>query len=404
MKQLKESVLLAWEDWRHEWLLSLCAVLALASMLTPILILIGLKNGMIEGMRQKLTQDPAILIITPKSDAGKFSPDFIKQIGALDGASFAIGRTRETSTDISLVNPESGTRSSIAFEPAAKGEPVLANLGLAAPENGEIPQIVLSAPAAKALNINKEGMLNANVGRRTPAGKFESITVPLNVSAVLPLEAADRKMAFAPLEFMEEMENYRDYIAVPSRKLEGRKPGTERQYASFRLYAKNLDAVEKLSTWLENHKIEVLTRSREIASVRMLENAINNVIFIISLAVGTGFIAFSLSSAESAVKRKYRMLGLLRLLGFNRLPLLIFPLAQAGFTALSGFAISLFIYFCASIAIGSIFNTQGLAGCYLSLKDLISALICVLALSLLASIRSAQSAANVEPSTAIREI
>lgn len=404
MKQIKEICQLAWKDWKHEYLLSLCAVLALASMLTPILVLTGLKNGLLEGMRQKLLKDPTVLIITPKSDAGKFSPAFIQELAALPGARFAIGKTRETSTDISLTNTANGKRASIAFEPAQPGEPVLENLGLTAPKNGAEPEVVLSTPAAKALDASIGNELIASIGRRAPNGRLESLKITLHVAAVLPPETAERKMAFAPLPFMEDLENYRDYIAVPERGLEGREAQAERQYASFRLYASGLGKVEGLVKWLEDKNIDVIARVREITAIRALEDAINNVIAIISLAVGTGFIAFSVSSAESAVKRKYRMLGLLRLLGFHKLSLLLFPLAQAFFTAIAGLMASLLLYLGASMAIDRIFHSQGFDNCALSLADIALATLCVLALALLASLRGAAAAANVEPSTVIREI
>lgn len=42
---------LALQDWLHERTLSLCAVLALASMLAPLLVLQGVKNGVVGIMR-----------------------------------------------------------------------------------------------------------------------------------------------------------------------------------------------------------------------------------------------------------------------------------------------------------------------------------------------------------------
>lgn len=404
MSQIRESCQLAWKDWKHEYLLSLCAVLALASMLTPILVLTGLKNGLLEGMRKRLLEDPTVLIITPKSDSGSFSSAFISELAALPGARFAIGKTRETSTDISLFNPDNGKRASIAFEPSAPGEPVLENLGLKAPEDGEEPQITLSAPSAKALAIESGGILIASISRRTPEGRLESVKIPLHVNGILPAEAADRKMAFAPLQFMEDLENYRDYIAVPSRSMEGREAGAERKYASFRLYASGLDKVEGLLAELEKHNIDAITRVREIAAIRSLESAINNVILIISLAVGAGFAAFTISSAESAVKRKNRMLGLLRLLGFRKLSLMLFPLAQSAFTAIAGFFVSLLLYMAASLAIGKIFSSQGMESCSLALADIALAAFWVLALSLLSSLRASSVASRIEPSTVIREI
>lgn len=403
MSQISESCRLAARDWRFEFSISLCAVLALASMLAPLLILQGLKNGIIDGMRSRLLEDPATLIITPKSDAGRFSAQFIAELGKMPGARFAIGRTRDTTTDISVFNPMNNARESIAFEPAAPGEPVLEHYGATVPKDGQEPEIALSATAARILGADKGSVLEARVGRRTPQGRFETANIKLRVTAILPIEAADRKMAFAPLEFLEDMENYRDYLEVPRRNLTGRRLNAVRDYSSFRLYAANLDAVENLAARLGDLKIEVYTKAREIAGIKMLENAINQVVLIISLAVGAGFAAFTISSAQGAVSRKRRMLGMLRLLGFRRLALIIYPVIQTLLTALCGFLLSLLIYQGASFGIASAFSRQGVA-CSLNPGNIIFTLLAVALLSTLSCARASLMAASVEPSAVIREV
>lgn len=404
MTQGFESVYLAWRDWRFEWLLSLCAVLALASMLAPILVLQGLKNGIIDGMRERLMEDPTVLIITPKSDAGHFSPETIKEFGALPGAGFIVGRTRDTSADIALRNPANDARGSVALEPSTPGEPVLARYNVSAPQDGEEPELVLSDRSAKAIGAKKGDILEARLGRRAPSGKLEAEVVKLRVADVLPPEAADRKMAFAPLTFMADMENYRDYIAVPGRGWSGEEPKGDRDYSSFRLYANSLDDVESLAAEFANRKIETVTKAREIASIRMLEKSINQVILIISLAVGAGFVAFTISSVQSAVSRKKRMLGMLRLLGFNRGPLMMYPLAQTILTATAGFALSLALYFCVSWGIARAFAGQGSAPCVLTFANVAITLGAALVLSALSCLRAAYEAGAAEPSIVIREV
>lgn len=398
------SIFLAWRDWKFEYLLSACAILALASMLAPILVLQGLKNGVIETMRHRLLQDPTILIITPKSDTGGFSPNFIAELAALPGAAFAIGRTRDTSTDITLLNKNGPARASIALEPATEGEPVLKRYNLQAPQNSPQPGMVLSATSAAALNASPGDLLEASIGRRTPQGKLESEKLTFKVTGILPVEAADRRMAFVSLGLLEDLENYRDYLEVPSRGFSGSPNVAPRKYASFRLYAANLEAIEGLAAYLQNKKIETITRAREIKAVRMLERAVNQVILIISLAVGAGFAAFTLSSAQSAVSRKKRMLGMLRLLGFRRFPLMLYPSAQIMFTAICGLLLSLCIYAGVAAGIAHAFSGQEGFHCRLSLMDVALAALIVFALSLLASFRGAWSAASVEPSMVIREV
>lgn len=400
--QFGKAVYLAWRDWRHEALLTLCAVLALASMLAPLLILQGLKNGVTASMRDRLLKDPTALVITPKSDAGRFAPEFIAALAALPGASYAIGRTRDIATDITLQH--NASRAAIALEPASPGEPVLKRHAIAAPEDGTEPQLVLSQSAARALKAAKGDKITASLGRRTPAGQFESVKMAFVVSGILPAEAADRRLAFAPLQLLEDMENYRDYIAVPKRGLNGKPASGQRHYASFRLYAASLADVAALAAHLEKDNIEVITHAREIAAIQALESATNQVILIISLAVGAGFLAFMLSSAESATRRKKRMLGMLRLLGLRRMPLVCYPLAQSLFTSVAGFCLSLVIYAGVAFAIARAFAGRGGLYCHLGVDDAMLAFGAVILLSALATARSAWQTSALEPSTVIREV
>lgn len=400
--QLTKSIYLAWRDWKHEGLLSLCAVLALASMLAPLLILQGLKNGVTTGMRERLLKDPTALVITPKSDAGRFSPQFVADLAKLPGAAYAIGRTRETAADITMQHAQ--RRASISLEPATPGEPVLSRYKLTAPKDGATPQLILSASAAHALAAAPDSAISANLTRRTPEGRLESVPMTFHVAGILPPEAADRKLAFAPLTLLEDMENYRDNIAVPERGFAGQPAAGERLYASFRLYAKSLNDVAPLAAHLEKQKIEVITHARAIAAIQALESSVNQIILIISLAVGAGFAAFMLSSSESAARRKERMLGMLHLLGFRRFPLMCFPLAQSFLTAVCGFCLSLCIYAGVAIAIARAFASRGALACKINIEDVAIAFAAVLLLSAAASLRAAWQTAGLEPSIVIREV
>ena len=402
VRKILLAIILAFKDWRYEKSISFCAVLALASMLVPLLTLLGIKNGVIDAMRERLLEDPTILIITPKSDAGKYDSDFIAGLAKLPGAAFAIGRIRAIATDVTF-SGENGKTASIVLEPAAEGEPILTRYGFQAPAASPICQIILSSSAAKALDAQKGSTITARLGRKTPVGKFESEKMEFSVLGVLPQEAADRKMAFTALGVMEDMEDYRDYFAVPERNFSGNVKKAERNYASFRLYAKNLDAVESLVAELDKMKIETITRAREIAGIRLLESAINQVIFIISLALASGFVAFTVSSAKGSVARKRRMLGMLKLLGFPRLAVALYPVAQNLLTAISGLVLSLLIYLAASFGIESAFRGRADMACHLKAGDIAVCAGIVIIISLLATAWAAWQAGNMEPSEVIRE-
>src|SRR5690606_39362760 len=49
---------LAAHSLRHEWILTLCLVIALAAVIAPLLVLLGLKHGTIETLRDRLVEDP----------------------------------------------------------------------------------------------------------------------------------------------------------------------------------------------------------------------------------------------------------------------------------------------------------------------------------------------------------
>ncbi|HEY5739358.1 MAG TPA: peptide ABC transporter permease, partial [Gammaproteobacteria bacterium] len=58
MTQLTNIVRLSFRDYSHEWRMSGCFVLALASVLAPMMILFGLKFGIVSSMVQELVENP----------------------------------------------------------------------------------------------------------------------------------------------------------------------------------------------------------------------------------------------------------------------------------------------------------------------------------------------------------
>lgn len=408
MRRIGLAAGLACRDWWHERSLSLCAVLALASMLGPLLVLHGVKNGVISAMRERLLQDPAVLVITPAGSApeGGYAASLIARLGNLPGARFAVGRTRDIATDITLTTA-AGTRLSVGMEPAMPGEPVLEHYKMPDPQDGPQPDIILAAPAAQQLGVTTGATLHAVLGRRTPEGRLESTSLSLHVAGVLPPEAAGRRIGFLPLSLLEDIQDYRDYLAVPRRGYAGRsRPEGERRYASFRLYARTLDAVETLATALAAQGIESRTRAREIASIRALESAITRVILVISLAVGAGFAAFTMSSVQGAVRRKDKMLAMLRLLGFSRPALMVYPLMQTLLTSTCGTGLAGILYLLVSFGIDSIFavQSQGMAITRLGCGDYLATVGLTLLLTLAAAARTCARAASIEPSSVLREV
>ncbi len=375
-------------------------------MLMPLLILQGVKDGIIASLREKLLSDPEVLIITPVGGGreGSYSASFIRSLQAIDGVRFAIGRTRDSSTDVILQHGDQ-PELMVQMEPCAEGEPVLERYGLPNPKDGSQPEIVLSLRAAQKLGVRQGDEIRAKLGRRTPQGKLEDTELPLRVAGVFP-GTASGTFGFLPLTVLEDIQDYRDSIAAPRRGFDGLPRTEARRYESFRLYARNLEAVEEISAALRQRDVETRTKSREIATIRALDAAISRIILLIACAVGAGFCAFTLSSVQGAVRRKDKMLGMLRLLGFSRHAIFIYPLTQTLLTACCGSLLAGSGYLAVSYAIDTLFAEQagGYSICRLGLANYLLAAGIVILLSLLTAARASVQAATTEPSSVIREM
>ncbi|MBQ7618174.1 MAG: hypothetical protein IJS50_04800 [Desulfovibrio sp.] len=406
MHNLRLSFFLALHDWFYERTISICALLALAGMLTPILVLLGVRNGVVLLLREQLLKDPSVLVIHPVGGFERsFSQEELYELGKLPGARFIIGRTREIATDLTMVS-FTGQSIPIHVEPSAEGEPVLAKQGLKAPKDGAVPELILTEKAAAKLKVKVGDTLLLPLGRTTTEGKRESCELKLVLQGLLPDKVSSRLLGFLPLSLLEDLQDYRDDLAVPRRGFSGRERLAKRTYPSFRLYAKDLEAVTTLSSALQERGISVRTKAREIAAISSLDRALERIIGILSLAVAAGFVAFSLSSAEGAVRRKLRLLGLLRLFGFSRASLALYPLVQTALTCLFGVALAILAYLGISLGVDQAFSAQsgGQAICRLGFLDLAKTLGWVFFLSSLGACLAAQRACLVDPAKVMREV
>ncbi len=417
---IMKSCLLALKDYGHETLLSVCAVLSLAAVLTPLLILYGVKYGIITTMTDRLENNPHNLEIIPVS-SGHYTQSLFDTLKANEHVGFIVPKTRSISATMSLsLQGETSIfkRTTVSLEPTAPGDTLLAPYVQESVEQVVPPHafgVTLSARAAQRIQAKPQMFLDGYV-ERTYKGRVEKARVTLWVEAVLPLEVQQREVAYIPLSLLEATENYRDgrrpqedARLSPEQGFTGEiPPQTERIYPSFRLYAKNLDGVTWLRAYFRELAVDVYTKAEEIATVRSLNASLNLIFGLIGVTAALGFLASTASHALAAVRRKERYLGILCLVGYDKFAIMAFPLFQSLCTAVLGSACAATLYGLAAYLIDYLFQSsrQNVLEeiCTMPLTHMLLGFGIVVLLSMLATLLPAVKAAKIVPSKVIRDI
>ena len=386
---------LAWQDYRNDGWLSACSVLALVAVIAPLLVLFGLKFGLVSSLTERLETDPASREIIPLG-GGRFSAAFIAQLGERSEVAFAVPRTRQIAATAQV-----GTLT-LEMLPTAAGDPLLAGL----PMPHGLDQIVLSHTAAEKLAARPGDWLETSFARQV-AGRVEAQRTRLQVLAVLPLEAFAREGLFADLGLLEAAEDYRDGRAVPALGWAGEAASVSEQriYPAFRLYARSLSDVEPLRVYFAGQNLLVSTQAHTIAQVQSLSRNLSIVFWIIAGLALAGAFAAIFAGTLAAVARKHRELSVLRLLGFSTAALLLFVLLQALYSAGFAAVLSVGLYGLAEAALNKLFvQVPGEYASHLLARHYGLALVAVLGVSAVAAACGGWRVARIQASEGIRDV
>jgi len=203
-------------DLWHEWILSLCMVLAIASILTPLLVLLGLKYGTIQTMHERLMEDPVNREIRPARTLSLTSQWFT-QLKQRDDIEFIIPTILRGSSIIRVTTPKN--RLLVDLVPTDYNDPLILT------NDGVIPnqdECVLSYTAAEELGVKKGDIINVEITRTRDKNK-ESVQVKLQVVAILNPRADSLVRIYAPFELVNDVETYKEGRAVYNRNWPGGK-------------------------------------------------------------------------------------------------------------------------------------------------------------------------------------
>ncbi|MDO9502941.1 ABC transporter permease, partial [Falsiroseomonas sp.] len=335
----------------HDRLVSLCQIIMAAAVIAPLLLLFALKHGVATTLLAELRANPETLRIRPVGSY-RLGPDFFRDMAAQPQTGFLVPATRAIATQIYLSKAEGrAPLADIQMLPTAPGDP----LGQGSPLIALAGQVALSTAAARQLDAVPGDRLRGIV-ERSRDGRVEPATVELTVSRVVPEALYLSATAFVHPDLIEAAERYRDGYEVPAFGWPGERawePITE--YASFRLYARDLSDVAPLAEAVRAAGIETRTDADRIAGILALDRNLNALFLIVGSVAAAGLVGALLASMVAGVERKRRALAVLGLLGFRRGLLAAFPMAQAGLVALAGYGLSLAVYGVGAVAVQSYF-------------------------------------------------
>jgi putative ABC transport system permease protein len=393
---------LATRDYLHEWQISGCFVLSLAAVLGPMMVLFGLKFGIVGGMLDQLIEDPHNREIRPVG-SGRYSPAWISEMWQREDVAFVVPRTRSIAATIQLKSKTSPSILPTEIIPSDRGDPLL-------PTRGTLPEgldrIVLSRSAAEKLQVAAGGELSGSLVRRYQGHK-ERVHLKLQVAAVAPARAFGRDGAFASVMLVEALEDFRDGRAVPALGWKGSEAQGKRQYPRFRLYARSIYDVHNLETLLNGQRIDVRTRADDIEMVQRMDRNLTAIYWAIAVI---GLVGFSLSLGANLwanVDRKRKELSVLRLVGFRTGDIVWFPVIQAAYTATLGWVLAALIYLIVGWTINDMMAAQMESGqqvCLLLPQHYLIALGLTLGASVLSAALAGFRSARIEPSEGMREI
>ena len=403
MAQITNIIRLSFRDYSHEWRMSGCFILALASVLAPMMILFGLKFGIVSTMVHELVENPANREIRPVG-SGRYDDAWIDAYRNREDVEFIIPKTRALAATIQLKSSTAKRILSTELLATAAGDPLLKGLA-SMPQ--DYYQVILSDSAANKLNVKAGDEIDASLSRQFQ-GKRERVHLPLTVIDIADPTVTGRNVAFVSLDLLIASEQFKDGRIVSGLGWDGNRDySMTRIYPSFRLYARSIYDVENLVSELEKQGARIKANVAEITTVQSIDQNLSVIFWIIACVGALGF-SFSLGASLWAnVDRKRKELSVLRLVGFKSARIVLFPVLQSCYTALLGWLMAVLIYLAFEYLINFFLAPRlnlDRTLCFLLVDHFLWALALTVVVAIFAAILGGMRAARIEPSDGLRDI
>lgn len=391
---------LAWRDLMRDRFFLFCNIAVIVGILVPLLVLVGVKNGVYAALIGEMLADPANRQIDTLGNAVFVESD-LAPLRDWPEIAFLTPKVRGQ-FDYMNVRAKDGRRMRPAVMiPTGAGDPTL-------PADVEIGpgEVAVSAQLAAQLDLAKGASLQLV---SQAEGRARQLVLPVTVAAVLPESATAGRAVMARFEMLDLIEAYYESYSLPDHGITGTRALSDRvpSYEGVRVYAKRLEDLAALQARIEEQlSIGTSARTREVESLLGLGRKLN-----LALGLTAGLAAIGLGAALvlgfwSDVIRKKPVLAGIALLGVPGTTIALFPMVQALITALSGLALAFPLYLVAGQVAGALFG-QGLPDgapmTVLPFSQGLAIVLGVLVLVLGASAVAAISAQRLDPASVLRE-
>lgn len=278
------AIELAVKELRRRPLATVVDVAAVLSAVTTLLILYGLKFGVVNQLAERLLEDPSHrrVVLVPGT---VFTQAQVDALYAHPKVGWVVPSQASLAQQLRFraASSTSWPRRSYPVMPSDTGDPLL-------PDDIDAPlgdQIILSDGLAAELRVQTGDMVAAMVTRNSGSERAERM---FEVSAVVDLPNIMSKGAMMNYRALAHVEQWLLGYSVPELDWSGADPSEERYYNAVRVYARSLDDLDSLVDDLNaSPGLTAKKRTREVARLFALDSVLSAVFGVFLVLVVGGF-------------------------------------------------------------------------------------------------------------------
>ena len=404
MRSHKRGLLLrlAMQDLWHDRSVSFCIISSLIAVIAPLLLMFGLRYGVVSQLQQDLARDPRNLEIRMVS-SGHYSAEWIAALQQKSEVGFAIGQTRSLNTQADLLKDMSHFIENAEVIPTVQGDPLLGTLQL-----GSEDEVILSAEAARRLAVSAGETIRLRVMRQLDTRR-EWGERTLTVGAILVPTYFNRPALFVQQSLLLALESFRDGYRIPMLGISTGQPLTDKPpiFARARLYANSIDQVAALDLWLKQQRIETVSRLADIENIKSINRVLSLIFNVIAGTALIGCVASLIGAFLANVDRKRKHIAVLRLLGFTSPAVGLYIIFQGVILTLLAYGGGILLYLSGSAlfnrTLASSQSTEQMI-CRITPLHSLLALLLALTVAILVAIIGARRAIAIQPAESLREL